>query len=65
MFRKIGRVIFLSFVLLAGILAGSINTSKIISYAKQANDYEKIEKQEIQQKSPRLKKKISYRIQVV
>lgn len=65
MFRRIVRFIFLILVFISGVLVGGINTSKIISYARQIDDNKQVEKQQIQQKPQRLKKKIRKIIQVV
>ena len=65
MFKGAGRYFFLLSIYLSGILIGGIYTPKVIIYAKQLDQYKNIEKQEIQQKSPRIQEKKRIGIQVV
>ncbi len=65
MFKGAGRYFFLLSIYLSGILIGGIYTPKVIIYAKQLDQYKNIEKQEIQQKSPRIKEKKRIGTQVV
>ena len=65
MFKGARRYFFLLAIYLSGILIGGIYTPKVILYAKQLNQYENIEKQEIQQKLTPVKEKKRIGIQVV
>ncbi len=65
MFKGAGRYFFLLTIYLSGILIGGIYTPKVILYAKQLDQYNNIEKQKIQQKLPRIKKKKRIGPQVV
>ena len=57
MFRRLGRLFFLSLVFVSGMLVGGINTSRVISYANQMIDDKNIEQQELKKKQQPLKKK--------
>jgi hypothetical protein len=57
MFKGAKRYFFLMVIYMSGILIGSIYTPKVIHYAKQIDQYENIEEQKIQQKTPRIKKR--------
>ena len=65
MFKGARRYFFLLAIYLSGILIGGIYTPKVIHYAKQIGQYKNIEKQKIQQKSPRIKKQKRVGVQVV
>jgi len=65
MFKGARRYFFLLTIYLSGILIGGIYTPRVIHYAKQIDPYNSIEKQKIQQKSPRIKKQKRVGVHVV
>ena len=65
MFRRIGRLLFLSAVFVSGVLIGGIYTPEIIAQSNVLDAHENIEKQDIQKKTKPLQKRLRRSKQLV